>query len=238
MTITPPPIRHFLILTLVSAFTQPLYAQKVDLEKIEGRRTCRIVFPERPKDAPKKVFLYDGKESQEVWLPSMNFSEVITLPSGEITIAITPSKITDPEMLPPEAPTIKLTKEIEDFYILVAPDRNNSILPLRMIVVNAANGRLNPGETLWFNLTDHRIFANLGQTQISVDPKGQTISRNPLPESGYYRAELTYQSQAKGKIRPITEQQWWHDSRNRHVGFIVNTGGRLPRIYFYRDFRL
>ena len=56
-------------------------------------RTCRIVFPERPQSAPKVAYLFDGKVSLAVTLPSMNLSEVIKLPPGELTIAITTDKI-------------------------------------------------------------------------------------------------------------------------------------------------
>ena len=40
-------------------------------------RACRIIFPDRPRDAPTEVHLFDGTASRKVELPSMNFSEVI-----------------------------------------------------------------------------------------------------------------------------------------------------------------
>lgn len=202
-----------------------------------SKRTCRIVFPERPKDAPKIAYLFDGKESQQVSLPSMNFSPVIPLPSGEITILMTSSEITDLENLPLGAPRLKIPEDAKDFYILVTPDPSNSALPLRMNMVNTSDGKLKPGETLWFNLTEHRIVAKLEDSQLSAPPRGQTVTKAPKKESGYYKAEFAYQPQAKGNLARITEQLWWHDAKSRHIGFIVNTGGRLPRIYFYRDFR-
>ena len=106
-----------------------------------------------------------------------------------------------------------------------------------MNLVNAGDGKLLPGKTLWFNLTKHRIVANLGESKMMVDPKGWTITNGPLSKSGYYRAEFGYQIEAKGKARRITEQQWWHDANSRHLGFIVSSGGRLPKIFFFRDFR-
>lgn len=72
---------------------------------------------------------------------------------------------------------------------------------------------------------------------MSVDPGGRAISKEPLPASGHYAAGFTYQVNGNGPIAPIGEQFWWHDAASRHLGFIVNTGGKLPKLYFFRDFR-
>ncbi len=214
----------------------PAWAQETQKEP-DARRSCRIVFPERPKDAPKVAYLFDGKKSQQVTLPSINFSEVIALPTGEITILMTPEKITDLENLPASAPRLKITEGIQDFYIYVTPDPTNPMLPLRLNFVNVGNGILKPGETLWLNLTDHQIVVTLEGSKMTVTPKAQTVSKAPLPKSGYYKAEFTYQPQAEGDFQRITEQNWWHDAKSRHIGFIMDSGGRLPKIFFYRDFR-
>ncbi len=203
-----------------------------------NKRTCRIVFPERPNDAPKSAYFFDGRESREVILPSMNFSEVIELPTGDITILLTPNSITDPENLPAGAPKLNIPEIVRDFYILVTPDPLNATLPLKMNLVSASNGKLKVGETLWFNLTDHRIVAKLGERKLLITPKGRTVSKSPVTDSGYYKAEFGYQAGGEGDFQRITEQYWWHDAKSRHIGFMVNTGGKLPRIYFYRDFRL
>lgn len=202
-----------------------------------GKRVCRIVYPERPNDAPKVAYFFDGKENHSVTLPSMNFSDLITLPSGDLTLVMTPTEITDPETIPQNIPMLRIAEDITDFYILVTPDASNPTLPVRMNLVNMSDGKLKPGETLWFNLTEHRIVARLGEDRMSVTSKSQTVSKSPRSGSGYYRAEIGYQPQSEGPLQRITEQQWWHDEKSRHVGFIVNTGGKLPKIYYYRDFR-
>lgn len=209
-----------------------------DAEISSGDRTCRIVFPERPNDSPKVAYLYDGRKSQQVNLPSMNFSKVIGLPRGELTLLLTPDEVTDPENLPPNAPRLKIPENVQDFYIFMSPDPSNPVLPLRMNLVNTSDGRLEPGETLWFNLTEHRIVAMLGDNKMSITAKNSTVSEDPIPESGYYRAKFAFQPQSKGEFFKITEQHWWHDTESKHVGFIVPTGGKLPRIYYFRDFRL
>jgi hypothetical protein len=200
-------------------------------------RTCRIVFPERPHGAPKVAYLFDGKESQPITLPSMNLSEVIKLPPGELTIVITADKITDPKILSPRSPLLRISEHVRDFYIIVTPDPENTVIPIKMNMVDAGAGKLKPGETLWYNLTDHRIAAKLGSAQMIADPKSRAISKDPTAASGYYTAQFVYQANGKGEYAPITEQSWWHDPASRHLGFMVNTGGKLPKIYYFRDFR-
>ncbi len=229
------------LLLIVSAMglTYPVGAQQPEDAKAEpkGGRTCRIVFPERPGGAPKSAYLFDGKASQRVTLPSMNFSEVIGLPPGELVIVMTADEITDPEVVPPSAPKLRITEGVRDFYILVTPDPDNAAFPVRMNIVDTGGGKLKAGETLWFNLTEHRILGMLGDRRMSVAPEGRTVSEDPVPSSGYYRAEFAFQPEGEGKPQRITEQRWWHDAESRHVGFIVNTGGKLPKLYFFRDFR-
>lgn len=238
-------MRFFSSLAAITAFLSSiLSAQSEDSQQLNsgseqsGKRTCRIVFPERPNNSPKVAYLFNGKESIQVSLPSMNFSKVITLPKGELNLLLTATEITDLENLPLNAPRLTVPEDVNDFYIFVSPDSSNTGMPLRMNIVNTSDGKLKPGETLWFNLTEHRVIAKLGDNKMSVTPKSTTISKDPLPESGYYKAEFAFQRYARGEFHRITEQHWWHDSRSRHVGFIADSGGRLPRIYFYRDYRL
>jgi hypothetical protein len=209
-----------------------------DEAKPKSERTCRIVFPDRPHDAPKSAYLYDGKQSQPVDLPSMNFSKVLVLPKGELTLHLTSSKIATGKEPPVDGPKLIVSKEILDFYILVSPEPSNPNLPVKMEIVDISPGQLKPGETLWSNLTDHEISAKLGNIEISINPNSKKVSEPPTEKSGYYKAEFSFRPNAKDNLLPIAEQNWWHDANSRHIGFIVDSGGRLPKIYFYRDFRL
>ena len=200
-------------------------------------RSCRIVFPERPQSAPKIAYLFDGSKSVRVTLPSMNLSEVVNLPHGELTVAMTPNEISDPKELSPNAPILRVSEKTTEFYIVLTPDPKNQDLPVKMNLVETGEGKLKAGETLWFNSTEHRIAAKLGNHEMSVDPRGRSVSKDPIPASGYYIAKFAFQVEGKGQYAPITEQYWWHDAESRHLGFIVNSGGKLPKIYFFRDFR-
>ncbi len=201
-------------------------------------RTCRIVFPERPNNAPKTAFLFDGKKSTSITLPSMNLSEVIPMSGGLLTLALTDQEITDPKLLPPNAPRISIPENVTDFYIIMMPDSKNQLLPIKMNLVDAGDDKLKASETLWFNFTEHKIIAKLGTSDLTIEPKNRAISKAPAAASGYYIARFAYQANGSGALSSITEQSWWHDANSKHVGFMVNTGGKLPKIYYYRDFRM
>lgn len=200
-------------------------------------RSCRVVFPERPPGAPKIAYLFDGKDSRMTVLPSRNLAPVIELPGGELTIAMTREKIDDAEALAPEAPRLKIPENVSDFYILLTPDLENRHIPVKMELVDPVESKLKPGETLWFNRTDHRIIARLGDSEISMKPRSRSVGECPVLKSGHYNAEFAYQANGEGPEARITEQRWWHDTESRHLGFIVSSGDKLPKIYFYRDFR-
>ena len=223
-------LKHFFILTFLLCFASCAGAE-------ESKRTFRIVFPERPNDAPKTIYLFDGEKSQQLFLPSMNFSKVINLKPGDITLVFSTKPVVDPEDIPLSLPKIRVSEQTKDFYIFVSPQEKTKEFPLRFSLVSLSKSRLKPGETLWYNFTNHRVAAKLGNTKMVVAPRKFAVSSSPLKESGYYRAEFAFQESEKQAYRRITEQQWWHDMKSRHVGFIVSKGGVLPKIYFFRDYR-
>jgi hypothetical protein len=201
-------------------------------------RTYRMVYPERPQSAPKMAFVYDGKKSTQIHLPSMNLSEVMTLPKGDVTLFVTDEEIKDPEKIPANVPRVFIPETVIDCYLILIPDTKNSEFPVKINLVDSGDQKLKAGETLWFNSTNHRILAKLGTQEFRIEPTKRAISKPPIPESGYYVARFAFQANATGPAAPITEQSWWHDAKSRHLGFIYDNGEKLPKIYYFRDFRI
>lgn len=203
----------------------------------DAERTCRIIFPDRPRDAPEHVQLFDGAASRKVPLASMNFSEVIPLPAGDLILCMTADPVANSGDLPEGAPTVKIDASITDFYLIVVSDPANKILPLRMLPVDAADGRPGKGQTLWVNLTQHSITLNLAKGSLAIPPGDRVVGEPPLAASGYYKAEFLYQPDGKGEFLPLMNKSWWFDANSCHLGFIMDSGRRLPKVFTVRDKR-
>ncbi len=218
------------ILCMLGIF--PLFAE----EPAKKVRTCRILYMERPVDAPSEAYMFDGEKSQKVSLPSLNFSPVIQLPLGKLTIGMTPQAITVPEEFPEGAPTVTIPATHTDIYLLVTSDPDNQVMPIRLVPISISD-KLQPGETLWINLTPHRIAAKLGNRTFEIPPQKQTLGPPPLSNSGYYSADFRYQRNSNGKYLPIMHKSWWFDDTSRNLGFIIGTQAKLPKIFSIRDRR-
>ena len=173
----------------------------------------------------------------------MNLSPVYKLAAGAIQIRLLAAKEEDPKEVPPDALSVDIPADYTDFLLLlVFSDPKNKIAPVKLEAVNLECGNFKLGQTLWVNRTDMTIGGKLGEQILSLEPVSSKtmdapVSDKGVPASGYYSASFTYRSGDKGAFEPITEQQWWHDGKSRHLGFIRDSGGKLPKIFFYRDFR-
>ncbi len=203
----------------------------------ETARTCRIIFLNPSREAPKEVQFFDGVASRKIRLPSKNLSEVIKLPAGDLVLGMTLDPVRKPEDFPKDTPTLKVPAKITDFYLIVVSDPENKILPLRMLPVDVADKKPKLGQTLWINLTAHAIKGELGNKSLTVPPAARVIGEAPLPASGYYKAEFQYQPNGKGEFLQVMRKSWWFDAKSKNLGFIVNSSRRLPRIFTCRDKR-
>jgi len=225
--------RNFLFISLIVSLFVPVFSQELK----NSARTCRLVFPEKPSGSPRFVYLYDGNDNHKVHLLAVNFSDVVKLKSGDITLIMAPKPISDPKNIPDEYPKLLLPKEVRNFYIFLEPDMKNKVIPLHMRMYSIDSEKFDLGDTLWYNFTKHRITAKLGERELLLLPGKSAISKKTQRESGYCDAEFKYQPSSTGKYRRITEQRWWLDVTSRNVGFVSSRGGGLPKIYFFRDFR-
>lgn len=199
--------------------------------------TCRVIYPERPKGNPKSGYIFDGKTNHQVAFSSTNFSQVIELPSDTIAIVLSSTKITSEEEAPLELPSLRIPEDVSSFYILMTPREGKDAFQADIKLIDCSPGELKTGETVWVNLSTHRLSAELGDTELIVDPLSSTITEAPIQESGHFNAKFSYQAKGLGEFAPISEQRWWHDVKSRHLGIIFSNGGKLPSIYYIRDFR-
>ena len=106
-------MKHLLLVLLLL----PIFP--ANAQEKEKKRTCRILYVQRPDDAPTEAYLFDGKQSHKVLLPSLNFSEVIELPTGDITVGLNSDSVDAAEAFPEGAPTAKIPEQMNDLYLLL-----------------------------------------------------------------------------------------------------------------------
>jgi len=201
-------------------------------------RSCRIIFLKAPEDAPRTLQLFDGTSSQEVELPSMNFSEVYQVAPGAINLRLLREAPAKPEKIDPAAPGAKVADEVTDFYLLVASDPANPVAPVRMSVVNAGQEIFKNGQMLWFNLSDKSVGGQIGRQRLAIAPNARSILDAPAGETGDYNVNLAFYMPGDEKLHPLCETKWRHDPASRTVLFVVNEeGSRTPRVLGFPDRR-
>lgn len=204
----------------------------------ENTRTFRILFPDRPAKAPQSLHLFDGTSSRLVELPKMNFSPVYNLASGDVTVTLLPNPVTDPLSIPKAAPTLLIPKTLTHFYLIVFSDPENPITPVRIKGIDADRGKLQNGDSLWFNLTDYEIAGQLGSQPLLMDPMSRTILKPPVQGAESYDAQIAYRVAGEPDIHPICRTVWMHNPQSRDVVFIVlKPNSSTPRIDSFRDTR-
>ncbi len=167
----------------------------------------------------------------------MNFSDPIELPEGDITVGMTPNPVLEPQDFPSAAPKISVPANLRDLYLIVLSDPTNKVFPVRFQPIDVGDNQLKLGETLWINLSKHPIEARLGDQPVKVPTGAKVVSKPPLKSNGYYKAQFIYQPNGEGPFQPVMKKSWWYDANSKNLGFIIDTGERVPVIFLFRDQR-
>jgi hypothetical protein len=204
-----------------------------------GHITCRIVFLDRPANAPKALHLFDGFTSQLVDLPSMNLSKVYKLSAKTSTLTLLPEAVQKSDKLPDAAPTAVLPKGVTNCYLIVSSDPKNAVTPVSLQIAFPAKGEIQRGQTLWVNLTSHTINGTLGERELLVEPDSNKILEAPRNDVGDFPVIITYQLENSETQRAVCTTRWTHDPRLRNLGLIYpKIGSTAPRVSVFPDLRL
>lgn len=223
----------YLFFLSIALFIAPL------TEAQERLHTCRILFLNGPQRAASKYFLFDGQSCEEVKLPRLSFSPIYKLRAGNIKLWLLTSPITQIEQLPEGAPSVVIPESMRDFYLLMARDPSNGVVPLRMQVVNANYDMIGRGEMLWFNLTPKHVIGKIGKSDLKLPAHQSVLVREPAQQSGSYPVEIYFRVPNDNRVHPLIESQWNHDPRSRSIVFVFDEGKRrAPRIQSFADFRM
>lgn len=226
-------MRTFAVLFGLLLLVPSAFAQKT------ATRTCRILFLEAPATAPKKLFLFDGVTSQEVELPSMNFSQPYEIVGGKTGVSLLPAPVAKPEEIPADAPMVAIPETFSDCYLILSSDPANEVAPVRIQLVDASSGKFKNGQMLWFNLTENTVGGQIGSQTLRLPPMAKKITDAPASSAGSYPAKIGYAVPGEKTVRPICETQWQHNPRTRMVMFVFEqTPNAIPRVMGFSDFRM
>jgi len=227
-------ILHFLLLLPALLLILPATAQ----EPVKKSRMIRLLFLNAPPGAPQAAHLHDGRSSQEVKLPRMNLSPLYEVPSGPLNLRLLDKAVEDSKQIPAEAPAALIPESIGDVYLLCISDPANTVLPIRIDVVDAGKEKFRDGMMLWFNLTPHTVGGMLGKEKIQIKPHDRLFVNAPVDKEDSYPVIVLHMIKGDDQIYPICETRWMHDPKTRQLVFVfTETGRRLPRITGFSDFR-
>jgi len=222
-----------LLISALSCMAFPAIAQD-----IKDSRSFRVIFPLAADDAPKSIFLLDGKQCREIELPRFSLSEPIVLPDGELTLSFSEKQLELGDAALKEAPSVHIGKETAEFYLVVtgpAGDDGKPVLNFRL--VNAGSDRFTKGEMIWLNLSESTVTGQVGTQRLDIEPGREMVLDAPATDGPTYPVELNFtHPQAKGQ-RPLMENQWRHDPQSRVLAIIIQNGNqKAPRIVSFSDY--
>lgn len=204
----------------------------------ESGHTCRTLFLNAPQQDTGKYYLFDGQKSQEVTLPRLSFSPVYKLRPGDIQVWLLKSPVSKLEDIPQGSPSVMVGEAIKDLYLLIINDPSNSVMPLRMQMVNANYDKIGLGEMLWINLTQKHLAGKIGKSSLKLAPNATAMVSSPASSPEDYPVEIYFRVPDDDRTHPLIESQWRHDPRSRSVVFVFDEGRRrAPRIMSFSDFR-
>ena len=198
-------------------------------------RTVRTIFLKPPASAPEQAYLYDGKSSVRVSLPSRNLSPAEKLSKGLLEISILPSAIGEDGELPAGAQKIKIPEAWDEVILIFIPSTKNRLFPAKVRALNASKGNLKMGETLVYNLSPTLFIGQLGKSLIKVKPNRYGIAKPPLKVSGTYPVAIDCVLANKER-RAVIRSTWIHNMKARRILFVIPSEGKdLPRVWGVLD---
>ncbi len=201
-------------------------------------RTCRLLFMQAPLDAPEKVVLVVGKDTTDVDLPRLSISSArAKLPAGPVRVYAALKAPTKTEPLPPNAPFVDIPETMGEALIVLLPNGQPGPLSFIMLPVEFNKSRAPEGAVIWFNLSDRVIYAKLGDTTVTVNPKGSALSLPSVAVDAPYDVYVDASPVSPDtETVPVIRGSWLKEARVRSLLFVVPDSSRtVPRILSIPD---
>ena len=200
-------------------------------------RTVRAIFLQPPAGAPDKAFLFTGSKSSEIELPSRNLSSEITIPNGELTLAILQASLPEGTELPKDVQTIKIPAAWRRCLLIFLPAPKRSVFPANVLLVNSSDANLPKGNTLIYNLSNSIFLGKFGELPIiQVRPRKTGIVKPPIKGDGHFPIAIDCILPEAQERTTICRTNWVHNPDARQILFVVHPPGqKIPRVWGVLD---
>ena len=203
---------------------------------LHAARTARAIFIQPPDGSVEKAILFTGTTGIEIELPQRNFSREVSLPDGELTLAVLTQVPTKDGPVPPLAPVIKIPASWSRCLILLFPDSNNKVFPAHAVPFNASMDQFPVGHTMVFNVSRATVMVKLGKEEVRVKPGQSASVKPPLEKFGDYLVAIDCAFAGDKEATPLCRSTWRHDPQSRQILLITpEDGGKVPRVWGIQD---
>lgn len=219
-------LRFLLTLGCMLALSQPSAAD----------RKVRAIFITSDEAVLEKAMLFTGTQYTEIELPHRNFSPAVDLPDGDLLVAILPKALAAGEVVPADAPKIKIPAAWERCILLFFPAPANKVFPARVIPVNASTADFPKGYTLIYNISNAAILGKFGDELVAVNPGKSVSFKPPISKFGDYPVAIDCTFPGDTKPTSICRSSWQHDPDVRQFMFVTPAPGfKVPRVWGVLD---
>ncbi|MGJ8654822.1 MAG: hypothetical protein ACSHX6_00115 [Akkermansiaceae bacterium] len=232
---------NYLRITLITSLftvvlTSTVFAQNT--AKKTTKRTAQILYFKAPKEAPKTAVIYHAEAPPlEVTLPRNNFSSSIELAPGEVVLRFVPSILAEDTEFPQNAPSIRVPKGWKKILILAFNDPQNPVMPIRFEVVNANPAKLGPGDRMFINFTNNRVFGKVGSKKLTLKAKSTAVIKNAAQPNEEYNVQIDRVDPNTKKRLTFIRQMWRHSARRRSLILIYSPAGSTSVTYYNAPIR-
>ena len=211
-------------LFFVVIFTSCLFSDSGNAQttKEPAKRYAKFLFYDSPADAPKNAFVHQaGLEPQEVVFDRYNFTDSLELSPTATRFFFLPNQLAEDVKPPKGAPFVKIPKTWSKVLILVVEDKSNSVMPIRMLPINASDDAFGPGELSFINFSDVTVFGKVGNKTLHSKPQSSELIKRPIAKAGNYMVVLDSFKGSKKNRRRLVQQKCQFDPAARVLTLIL-----------------
>jgi hypothetical protein len=200
------------------------------LNNLSAERFAKIIYYQASKEAPKEVYisqnsvtaknLEEVKNGQEVAFKHNRFSKSFELQKGALRLTFLPKDHLADD-IPDGSPRVNIKKEWSNVILLVSEDKDNLVMPIKVIAFDASDKVFSPGSIMFVNQTDIIVGGLVAGEELKMKSNSYKIIDIPKNERIEFNLILdSYNAKTKQR-RNLLRKRWLHIPQFRNVVFVT-----------------